>query len=169
MAQATYSTTTRRRFLRGAAAVLPAGAVGCQPVFAATNPDAALLDLEPHYDALSARIAALTSKLDDIYTKITEAIGDEPTWPGRVLLPDPQWLRAAADWQENHKRLEHEYGVDALADEDNALDDEREQIRQKIIETPATTLDGFRLKAKVADYGTAQLILFSQLRSSGEA
>jgi hypothetical protein len=161
--------TTKRAFLRGAAAVaagaLPAGAA----LASGHNPDAALLALQGELNEADQAWEILHRKqtaAEDAYFAIKPRKPDEPCTPSAVM--DAFWAgdsrplievskspntydEAMVAWRKATEQAERESGLKAAEDAVNAADAVRLAIRdEKIIPTRAKTLTGLIWKARYA-------------------
>jgi hypothetical protein len=136
----TVSTTSRRSFL--AAAAVAGAIVAPKVAVAAPAPDAELIRLGQHFDALVHRLAVTMAKLEPLYDEHRRRMDE---WK----LENP-----TGSCIDVYDRLWEEVGLNAAYKETDPDDitDEMDPVSRKIMAIPATTLAGLLVKARLAKY-----------------
>ena len=159
--------TTKRAFLRGAAAAA-AAAIPATALASGPDPDAALLALQGEIDAADMAWEACHRKqtaAEDACFALKPAKPEAPCTPKAVM--DAFWAgnshplieaskspnthdEALKAWREATEQAERDSGLTPAEEAVNAAEDVRLEIRDRIVSTRARTLAGLTFKAKYA-------------------
>jgi hypothetical protein len=164
------TTSSKRTFLRGAAAVAAAAIPAGAAVASGPNPDAALLALQPEIDAADVAWEARAqqrSAAEHAYFALGPDKPEEPRTPKAVMdafwdgdsrplieaskSPATDYAEAFKAWRRATEQAHDDTGLTAAEKAQNAADDVRIAIcNEKIIPTRATALAGLIFKARYA-------------------
>jgi hypothetical protein len=151
----TKANLNRRGVLAVATTAL-AGSAAAVPTLAGTShPDAGLLALEQPIEAIAARLRAATKVMNAAEAVVEARRPPRPEAPAPCPGPDAlanleEQRRRFTAWLVEGRRLMVDCGYDEAEERVSDLETELDRALWPVREVAATTLEGFRFKARMA-------------------